>query len=163
MTEGEVKLNKSEEILGPVEAFQGEYRFLSNYWPVQVEHEGITYPSVEQAYKAAQTLNIDARKKIAAITPNKKHLKTEIEAILTEYGRREDWNNDMRLSIMKDLLPQKFDGRDKELREKLLATGNRELIEGNDWRDVFFGICDGVGENYLGKFLMNVREQIKNK
>jgi len=146
-----------------IENFQGEYRFLSNYWPVQVEYEGMIYPSVEQAYKSAKTLKNDARVRITKLIPNKKDLPDQIEEILAESGVRKDWTDEMRLMIMKDLLIQKFDGGNEDLQEKLLATKDAKLIEGNDWGDTFFGVCNGVGKNHLGRLLMEVREQIKWK
>ena len=39
-----------------IDSFQGEYRFLSNFWPCVVEYEGTEYPSVENAYQAAKTI-----------------------------------------------------------------------------------------------------------
>lgn len=47
------------------------------------------------------------------------------------------------------------------LREKLLATGDAELVEGNTWGDRFWGVCNGVGQNWLGRLLMQVRDEIK--
>jgi predicted NAD-dependent protein-ADP-ribosyltransferase YbiA (DUF1768 family) len=143
-----------------IESFSGKYRFLSNYWPVDVEFEGISYPSVEQAYKAAKTLDIDSRMAIANLTPNKKDLGEKIELILEASSIRPDWNDELRLQIMELLLNQKFDGRDPVLKQKLIDTGNLELIEGNTWGDVFFGVCNGIGENHLGKLLMKIRGSI---
>ena len=48
-----------------------------------------------------------------------------------------------------------------ELREKLIATGDKELIEGNHWNDRFWGVCRGKGQNHLGKLLMELREILK--
>ena len=48
------------------------------------------------------------------------------------------------------------------LAEKLLNTGERELVEGNQWGDTFWGVCSGKGENVLGKILMQVRLEIRN-
>ena len=65
---------------------------------------------------------------------------------------------------MKFGLTEKF--RIPELREKLLATGNEELIEGNFWCDNTWGNClcaecqDIPGRNMLGMLLMKVREEI---
>jgi hypothetical protein len=42
----------------------------------------------------------------------------------------------------------------------LLLTGDEELIEGNFWGDVFWGVCNGVGKNHLGKILMEVRSEL---
>src|SRR5690348_9381030 len=47
--------------------FQGEYRFLSNFWPAEVAYEGITYPTAEHAYQAAKTMDVNERKRIAAL------------------------------------------------------------------------------------------------
>ena len=60
---------------------------------------------------------------------------------------------------MKAVLGLKF--TDLELSEKLLATGDAELIEGNHWNDTFWGVCDGVGKNWLGILLMEIREELK--
>ena len=47
-----------------------------------------------------------------------------------------------------------------DLAEQLLATGDAELIEGNTWGDRTWGVCDGIGENRLGKTLMFIRAQL---
>jgi len=44
--------------------FEGTYRFLSNFWPVKVELDGLEYPSVEHAFQAAKTLDAREREKI---------------------------------------------------------------------------------------------------
>ena len=48
-----------------------------------------------------------------------------------------------------------------ELGNKLLETGNQELVEGNTWGDIFWGVCNGKGQNWLGKILMMVRDEIR--
>ena len=48
-----------------------------------------------------------------------------------------------------------------DLKEKLLATGDAELIEGNTWNDTYWGVCRGKGKNHLGKIIMEVREALK--
>ena len=50
-----------------------------------------------------------------------------------------------------------------ELAEKLLATGEAELIEGNSWGDTTWGVYKDIGENRLGKLLMQVRQELKEK
>ena len=34
------------------------------------------------------------------------------------------------------------------------------IVEGNTWGDVFWGVCNGIGENHLGNILMDVRDEI---
>ena len=60
---------------------------------------------------------------------------------------------------MKDLLFLKFS--EEPLKNKLLETGDSELIEGNVWGDTFWGICNGQGSNMLGVLLTYVRHCLK--
>ncbi len=145
-----------------VEGFFPPYRFLSNYWPVEVEIEGVLYPSVEQAYKAMKTNDVVIRQNIAKLLPNKIELGEQIENLLNG-SIRSDWTDSLRLEIMEKLVTMKFDGRDMKLRQKLIETGDRQLIEANNWDDTFFGVCNGIGHNHLGKILMKVRSSIKGE
>ena len=46
---------------------------------------------------------------------------------------------------------------------KLMATGNEEIVELNNWNDVYWGsTLDGRGENHLGKLLIKLREEYKS-
>lgn len=60
---------------------------------------------------------------------------------------------------MRDLLIQKFE--DEQLKIDLLDTGDVELIEGNTWDDTFWGVCNGVGTNWLGRLLMEIRSNLR--
>ena len=73
---------------------------------------------------------------------------------------REGWDS-IKLTVMEDLLRQKFAAAD--LRQKLLDTGDAELVEGNVWQDFWWGVCDGKGENHLGKLLMAIRNDLLSK
>ena len=44
-----------------------------------------------------------------------------------------------------------------------MATGDAELVEGNTWNDTYWGVCNGVGHNHLGKILMQVRQELQVK
>ena len=44
-----------------------------------------------------------------------------------------------------------------ELGEKLKATGDGQIVEGNTWGDTFWGVCGGRGQNWLGRLLMERR------
>ncbi len=50
-----------------------------------------------------------------------------------------------------------------ELRDALLATGDAELVEGNTWSDVYWGVCGGRGRNQLGRTLMRIRDDIRRR
>jgi ribA/ribD-fused uncharacterized protein len=137
-----------------VAQFQGEYRFLSNFWPATVEFEGITYPTAEHAYQAAKTLDPNERRRIAAL-PTPADAKREGRKLKL----REDWET-AKFEVMEQVVRYKFTHR-PELRDKLLATGDALLEEGNDWGDQVWGTVNGVGENRLGKILMKVRAELR--
>jgi ribA/ribD-fused uncharacterized protein len=136
----------------PISEFSGKYRFLSNFYPSVVRFEGMNYPTVEHAFQAAKTADPDERANIyyAASPGQAKRLGRQV-------ALRDDWE-DVKLTIMLDLLRSKFAHRG--IRAQLAATGERELIEGNYWGDTFWGVCEGKGENHLGKLLMKVRDEI---
>lgn len=62
---------------------------------------------------------------------------------------------------MEDLLREKF--QRKDLKQKLLDTGDAELIEGNTWGDTYWGMVGNKGHNHLGRLLMKVREEINER
>lgn len=136
-----------------IEEFDGEYRFLSNFYPAPITYEGQEFPSVEHAYQAAKTFNPMHRDMVAT---------AKYAGIAKKLGRhidlRPDWDQ-VKLTIMERLLRKKFEHA--HLREMLLATGDEELIEGNYWKDTFWGVCNGEGENHLGKLLMKIRDEIR--
>jgi ribA/ribD-fused uncharacterized protein len=134
--------------------FQGEYRFLSNFWPAEVEFEGHQYPSAEHAYQAAKFTDHSMRQKVAeAKTPAQ--AKSVAHSATTQ---RANWD-EAKFDVMEKVVRDKFT-RNAELRQKLIDTGDAELIEGNTWGDRIWGVCDGTGENHLGKILMKVRAEL---
>jgi len=137
-----------------IDGFQGEHRFLSNFWPAPVVYDGQKYPSVEFAYQAAKTL--DRHERLFILACDKPGQAKKIGKSLT---LRPGWD-DMKLAVMEKLVRQKFT-RHENLKAMLVATGDAELVETNAWGDVFWGVCDGKGENHLGKILMKVREEFR--
>lgn len=134
--------------LPPIDSFSGEYRFLSNFYPSPIKwHDGI-YPTVEHIFQAFKTIDPEERDEIRnAKTPG------EAKRLGRKVTLRPDWN-DIKIEVMNNFLQSKF--RIPELRNKLMDTGTRELIEGNTWGDRFWGV-DGTGKNELGKLLMEIR------
>lgn len=136
-----------------IEQFQGEYRWLSNFWPVRVTLDGYSYPSVEHAYQASKTLDRSERLLIstAPSAGTAKRLGKRLKL-------RRDWD-DVKVDVMYELLCQKFSRT--ELRRLLLATGDQQIIEGNSWGDTFWGVCRGEGQNHLGKLIMQIRDELR--
>ena len=138
-----------KNVVGP---FDGEFDWLSNFFTCKLEFEGLTFDNSEAAFQAAKCINPIERTKFVGLAAGKsKRLGKKVEL-------RPDWN-DIRIDVMREVLRAKF-GQNKDLAEKLVATGDAELIEFNNWRDVFWGVCNGKGNNQLGKLLMEVRKEI---
>ncbi len=131
-----------------IDSFNGEYRWLSNFYiepdgtHVEGEYQGAKFPGYEAGFED--------------LTPGKAK-RLGGSRSMTPY-LREDWN-DVRIDIMKRLVLLKFLDH-PTLYKALVDTGEEELIEGNNWGDTFWGKVNGVGENHLGKILMEVRRKI---
>lgn len=141
-----------------IKEFRGKYFFLSNFFPSPV----LDYPTNEHFFQAQKTDDPIVREMIKnQPTPNKaKHVGRKI--IL-----RREWSEDeFRICSMYKGLRIKFS--DAELKQKLLDTGEVELLEQNRWHDNYWGDCicencvNKVGKNYLGKLLMLLRDELKN-
>lgn len=53
-----------------IDSFTGEYRFLSNFYPAEIELDGEVYQTLEAAFQARKTLDPGERAKIrTAKTP----------------------------------------------------------------------------------------------
>lgn len=138
----------------PIHKFSGKFRFLSNFFPADVEFEGVVYPTVEHAFQAAKSLDTKVREKIQrAATPG------DAKRMGRSCRLREDWEK-VKVDIMVALLRSKFQ-RHEDLRFLLLDTGGRELREGNTWGDTEWGMVGGKGNNKLGKSLMQVRAELQ--
>lgn len=136
-----------------IKGFFNEYKFLSNFELGEVLYEGVRYPSSENAYQAAKSLDTNIRNKFINITPaESKKLGRSIEV-------REDWEQ-VKYGVMYNIVLDKFI-RNPKLGDLLINTGDKYLEETNYWNDKIWGVCKGVGTNWLGKILMDVRNEIK--
>lgn len=150
----------------PIDNFQGQYRFLSNFYPAEIEYDGKLWPTVEHAYQAAKTTNPRLQEEIRlAKTPG------QAKRLGAEVPLRGDWHK-VRVPIMENLVRIKFKSH-PDLVKKLLATGDAELIEGNHWHDNYWGYCvcarcnppgwyeESRSKNHLGRILMRVRRDLR--
>lgn len=143
----------------PIDFFDGSYRFLSNYYISPFVLHSIEYQSVEHFFQATKAQFVYERDRIiAAPTPGK------AKRLGKGVALRPDWE-EIKEDVMMQGLREKFNI--PELREKLLATGDQELIEGNIWHDNIWGDCrcskcySTKGQNKLGKLLMQLRQEIR--
>jgi ribA/ribD-fused uncharacterized protein len=135
-----------------IDDFRGEYAFLSNFYSSPVWMLSRRYRTVEHAYQAAKTLDLEQREIIreAATPAQAKRLGRKVIV-------RSGWDS-VKLRVMLYLLRRKF-AKGTEMADALEGTGDAKLVEGNWWGDTFWGVCGGVGENHLGKLLMQIREE----
>ena len=138
-----------------IDSFRGEFYWLSNFYSCAVHFEGLTFSNTEAAFQAAKTLDMEEREKFVGLSP----------LIAKRKGRRvklrSDWEA-VKIEVMREVLRCKF-SQNPELKAKLIATGDSELIEGNNWNDRFWGVCRGKGQNHLGRLLMELRAELKGE
>lgn len=147
-----------------IDRFKEEHAFLSNFF---IEPDGTT---VEHEFQAAKTYNLIRKVEIlAAREPGQaKRLGRKVE-LRADWEQKQSNGQPLKLNVMTDLVLRKFWDHN-ELAELLLATGDATLIEGNNWHDTYWGVCDGtcrqgphepgIGQNRLGLTLMDVRAVI---
>jgi len=164
-----------------VNHFAYEHHYLSNFYACTIVYGGIVYASTEHAYQAAKTLD-PQRRKMLGLEMNPRLTAASAKHIGRNLNIRPDWE-EVKIQIMRELLWLKFDN--PTLKQKLIATGDAYLEEGNWWHDTFWGVCHGkldgrtckkirlhqaadergeiadellhIGENRLGLLLMEVR------
>jgi len=133
--------------------FRGPYKWLSNFGASEFRIGIKRYETNEHYYQAEKALDEAEHEHVrTAGTPGRAKRRGQ------KVKLREDWEQ-IKLSVMEEGLRRKF--LIPELREKLMATGHQHLMEGNDWGDSYWGVCDGEGLNHLGRLLMDIREEIR--
>lgn len=137
----------------PIYGFFGQYRFLSNFALVTIEHEGLCYKSTEHAYQASKTDVVSER--LLVQTCNSCREARIMGRYLT---LRPDWDL-VKDDVMFIVNVKKY--AYPEYAKLLLSTGNSYLEETNTWGDRYWGVCNGVGHNKLGKILMNIRQELQ--
>lgn len=136
-----------------IDSFRGEYEFLSNFYRHPVFWQGLVWATSEHAYQAAKCSEDEDFYLFQDNKMTPGQAKRLGQTVLTWYN----WDS-KRFDVMLDIVKAKFD--DPDLAAMLMATGDAILIEGNTWGDRYWGQCDGVGENNLGKILMYVRDNL---
>jgi len=122
--------------------------FLSNFYETNIEWYDRTYRNAESIFQAMKSGDPSVHLKFTNLTGR------EAKALGKQIKMREEWN-DIKLLVMKDILIKKFSN--PELAILLANTGEQEIIEGNTWNDTYWGVCNGIGSNHLGKILMEIR------
>lgn len=146
-----------------VKGFFGEYRFLSNFEelkkPIYVFSNGVEYIywSSEAAYMSFKSDDPEFKAALEEVpTPGAaKRLGRSVELV-------PNWENGTRDMAMYESVYAKFENN-LELKQKLIDTFPKVLVETNNWGDTYWGECDGIGKNNLGKTLMRVRQELMSE
>lgn len=137
-----------------------EFYVFDNFTSFQVEYDGYLYPTSEHAYQAAMFKGVaeDIVEKVKKSRSAHDAQKIAMENISRQIP---NWKSKQK-EVMKDILRCKVNQHPYVLK-KLLASGNREIIE-DSWRDSEWGWGENKdGQNLLGTIWMELREEYKNK
>ncbi len=140
-----------------IKEFQGEFRWLSNFTQVAIELDGRMFYSVEHAYMSAKS-DDEKWKDYCENTFSAGQVKKASRNITLV----DNWD-DIKVGVMRECIDQKFNH--PFFKDKLLATEDSLIQEGNMWNDKFWGVClkTGKGKNILGKLIMDKRNSLKGK
>ena len=154
------KDKKSRQISKAINSFSGRYFFLSNLYQNVTAYDGMYYQSAESAFQASRCR-----------VPYDRRIFAELDGIGNGYQAKElirqlyckDEYTEQSVVDMIDIISDKF-YRNPELMDRLLATGDADIINCNDWHDSFWGVDNrtGEGNNWLGLILQTVRNTADN-
>lgn len=134
-----------------ITSFRGYYDFLSNMYPSPIVLGGVTYTCAEAAFQAVKLEDKTKRAMFSGLNG------VEAKKLGRQIELRKDWEK-IKVDVMRWIIHEKFT-QNKNLKLRLIRSTSRyEIEEGNTWGDTFWGICNGVGQNWLGKILMEERE-----
>lgn len=135
-----------------------ENGYLCNLSPYKVVYDGLVWPTSEHCYQAQKHRDFDYKERIRmAETPEEAIILGRDET--SKSYRHDDWYS-VRVEIMHDIVLAKFQ-QNEDIRRELLATGNKQIAEHTS-NDSFWGdALDGSGQNWLGRILMQVREELR--
>ncbi len=142
---------------GLIRFYEQDYYIFSNFSAFRLNWSDICFDTSEHAYHWEKF-------------PERQDIRNEITSAMSAHEafkvaeqfkahRRPDWD-DVKVDIMRGIIRAKTE-QHEYVRRKLLASGDRELVE-DSWRDPFWGWGpkrDGL--NMLGKIWMEVRAELR--
>jgi ribA/ribD-fused uncharacterized protein len=137
----------------PITALTGRWQPLSNFHRVPIVVFSAVWPTVEHAFQGLKTFDVGAREQIRAASRP-----ADAKRLGRQVTLRDDWKQ-VKVDVMRTCLRAKFT-QHADLAALLLATGERDIQEGNTWGDTCWGMVDGVGDNRLGRLLAEVRTEL---
>lgn len=156
-----------------IQWFVSDYAFLDLTFRSAFYYDNDSYLSAAAAFEAAKILN--RRDRVSFWGWNcKPWLARKLGKGIPRYWIRPDWDA-VQFDVMTEIQRSKFSWPD--LRGKLVATGDAQLVYGNNFHDNLWGICmcqslptsklkyginlrcSGSGDNRLARILMQVRQE----
>lgn len=143
-----------------IHEFKGEYKWLSNFEPVNITIDGITYPSVEHAYMSAKCDDPEWKKYCS----DSNNTAGDVKRKSREVKLVDNWDT-LKFDIMETCLMKKY--RQEPFSSRLINTGNQNIVEGNYFGDTVWGVdlksSPNVGENHLGRMIMLIRNTLNKE
>lgn len=144
--------------------YEQDFYVLSNFSAFSLMWKGLRFDTSEHLYhwlKFATSPDGNSCKAAQAddiLNAPSAHAAFKI-AELYRGDRRPDWD-EVKVGFMREILRAKA-AQHEYVHRKLMATGDRELVE-NSWRDDYWGWGPNRdGKNMLGKLWMEVRAEIR--
>lgn len=165
LTEQQIDGLRGLDTTSRVRFYEHDFYVLSNFSAFSLKWQGRRFPTSEHAYHwekfepgTKDEHGLYVRDHI--LTAESAHAAFKM-AEAWKPLRRPDWDS-VKVDIMRSILREK--ARQHEyVRRKLLATGDRELVE-DSWRDDFWGWGPNRdGKNMLGTLWMQVRAELREQ
>lgn len=142
--------------------YEQDFYVLSNFSAFNLVWEHRTFPTSEHAYQWTKFhySRLSSPSELQWQIQHAASAHAAFKMAEQNKGRcRPDWS-EAKVAVMRQIIRAKAD-QHEYVRRKLLATGDRELIE-NSWRDDFWGWGPNRdGQNMLGQLWMELRSAIK--
>lgn len=143
--------------------YEQDFYVLSNFSAFTLEWRNLRFDTSEAAYHYEKFIDGSARANVIANAILRARSAHDAFKLAEENKarRRPDWDG-VKVGIMGSILRAKA-AQHEYVRRKLLATGERELIE-NSWRDSFWGWGPNRdGKNMLGRLWMEIRGELREQ
>jgi ribA/ribD-fused uncharacterized protein len=136
------------------------YYEFTNFYPTNVFIDGKNWPTTEHYFQAQKFVGTPYVEKIRRLPSPRDAFQLSRDPLVSRW-RRSDWES-VKDDIVLKALRVKF-SENVVLREKLRGTGEKELVKHTS-NDSYWGDGgNGLGQNKLGKLLMQVRRELKEK
>lgn len=137
-----------------------EFAEFSNFAPHGFEADGVYWPTVEHYFQAQKFVGPELAEHRERIRQARTPKDAKALGQSRRHALREDWE-EVKEQVMLEGLRRKF--AKPALRDLLLSTDRRPLVEASP-SDPYWGAgVDGRGRNRLGRLLAQLREELRRE